>query len=346
MNRKKLYWIFQIAGWLLFIGYECLNYTVLGYFSGKFLLYMTLNAFCFFLVSHGVHLLMKRIKIFGRRASVQLIAFIAGVVLQALLWLGVSLINSGISGFAVSVASFTMFASALINFCIITGGWMTFYWAFNIGRRFNEMQVEKLQMQLAMQHTELAILHSQLNPHFLFNALNSIRSLIISNPAKAREAATLLSSLLRYTLNYGQKKLITLQEEMEMVKYYLQLEKMRFEERLQYSIQHNTHTEKIMIPPVLLLTVTENAVKHGISQHEEGGIITFNICEQNDLLNVTVTNTGQILNPDEPGNGIGMDNSEKRLEMLYSGKAKLELLNGSNNTVITKLEIPVLRNEN
>lgn len=345
-NKKMAYWICQLLGWGSWVLEQFLqlgdmklsiaiDYTWDFFFMAAFGIFIT----------HIYRLSLRNVPVLKLPLYKQLPLLFFFLVLLSTLMYASAVIPAFISGRITAISIQDLSFVQYIEWFPVIAVWMLCYHAYKLSERKIEEERAKTKALEERKNFEMEVLRSQLNPHFLFNALNSIRSLINSNPARAREASTLLSALLRYTLRYDQRMLIPIHEEMEMVKYYLQLEKIRFDERLQYHIHADAQAGNVLVPPLLLLTITENAVKHGISQHEDGGNITFNIYRKNNFITVHVTNTGQILNPDEPSNGIGMDNSEKRLQALYAGKAKLLLYNADSNTVVTEVHVPALYSE-
>lgn len=199
--------------------------------------------------------------------------------------------------------------------------WMGFYFAFTIIDHTRKKEIESLKYSASMNEIELKNLRAQLNPHFLFNSLNSIRALVGIDPEQAKDAITKLSGLLRQSINMGKQGLTTVKEEMELVSSYLKLEKIRFEERLEVEIKMNEGAGSCEIPPLMIQTLVENAIKHGISKSINGGVISIEIqCDGKSLIG-HVKNTGRF-KPDENSTGIGLLNTKKRLELLYGERAE------------------------
>jgi LytS/YehU family sensor histidine kinase len=198
---------------------------------------------------------------------------------------------------------------------------------------------EKLAVEHLAKATELELLKSQLNPHFLFNALNAIKALVSIDPDIARDAIVKLSELLRYTLNYGRRSTVPLREEVGEVEKYLQLEQLRFEERLQVEWEVDPALLEAPFPPAVLLTLAENAVKHGIAQYHEHGVIRIEIRTTGTHLVLTVWNSGTY----HPGEhtGIGLAQIRQRLLALYGNNAHFRIEN-SFGMVMAEIQIPVL----
>jgi LytS/YehU family sensor histidine kinase len=174
-------------------------------------------------------------------------------------------------------------------------------------------------------------LRSQLNPHFLFNSLNSIRALIDLEPEKAKEAVTSLSNLLRKSLVLGRENIVTLEEELEMVSSYLELEKIRFEERLVVKLKLNESLNDFPLPPFSLQMLVENAIKHGISNLVEGGEIIIESRKTEDAVVISVTNSGEITTKSDKG--IGIENTKRRLALQFKDMAEFELIQKENQVI-------------
>ena len=188
---------------------------------------------------------------------------------------------------------------------------------------FNETQ-EKLKLENELRQaalkSELAAIKAQLNPHFLYNVFNTINASIPSENEKTRQMIAQLSDLFRYQLKATKEEVVTIEEELEFVTNYLELEKARFEERLQIEIKVDESLLQEKIPPMLLQPIVENALKHGLSSIIEGGKISISIYKENKKLHFEITDTGigvvdktSLLNK-----GIGLTNTQLRLEKSYN----------------------------
>ena len=206
----------------------------------------------------------------------------------------------------------------LILSVALYAAWVTLYMAFAMQRRRHELAAQ-------LQAAELRLLKSQLNPHFLFNALNGVRSLIADEPARARDAVTQLSRTLRYTLASGEEDLVSLEREIEMVEDYLALESMRLAERLRVEREIEPAARSARIPAMLLQTLVENAIKHGIAELKEGGMLRIEARVVADELRLTVTNPRPAAASNTRIEGVGLKNSTERLRLLFGARAGLRL---------------------
>ncbi len=215
--------------------------------------------------------------------------------------------------------------------------WSGFYYVFAIVEKSRAQEILNLKWEASKNEIELKNLRAQLNPHFLFNSLNSIRALIGLNPEQAKTSVTQLSSLLRKSISLGKLRVISLKEELDLVKIYLDLEQVRFEERLSTDFQISQESLSLEIPPLMIQTVVENAIKHGISQSIDGGIVRVISHKRENTLEITVSNSG-LLKIDQKEEGIGISNTKKRLEILYGKDASFSI-SQVDDEVVVKINI-------
>ena len=230
--------------------------------------------------------------------------------------------------------------SFTLNWMVLLLLWSLFYFAYHYFVQNQRQEIRNLKLITSMREIELSNLRSQLNPHFMFNAMNSIRALIDEDPDRAKIAITELSSIMRNSLLSGRKKLVTLKEELEVVDAYLDLETIRFEERLLVHKNVDPATLPCMIPPMMLQTLVENAVKHGISKLTSGGELFINTRSVGNNLLVDIKNSGQYKPGTAKSTGIGLRNTRKRLNLLFGKKAELSISN-TDGYVSTHVRIPI-----
>jgi hypothetical protein len=216
--------------------------------------------------------------------------------------------------------------------------WLLAYHLYHYAQREISIAQENARLALITRDAQLNNLSAQLNPHFLFNSLNNIKALISDDPKSARRAVDLLSELLRNSLYHGDKQLITVKEELGLAGDYLELEKLRFEERLQYHIEVDDTLLNIALPRLSIQTLTENAVKHGIGKQKNGGLIRIVILKANGYLNISVSNPGT-LTPARELQGLGLKNLNERLQLHYQNEAAFDM-NETGGTVSATIKIP------
>jgi hypothetical protein len=220
--------------------------------------------------------------------------------------------------------------------------WEVIYFGVHYFERLQTSEVEKLRLEVAAKDAELRVLLSQVNPHFMFNCLNSLRALIVEDPARAQSMVTELSNILRYTLQSGRTETVPLESELEAVSAYLKLEGIRLEERLQVRIDVDPLSLETRIPPMLLQTLVENGIKHGVARRPRGGEIRVASQVECQAVKIQVRNSGQLV---EGGNStrVGLDNARERLRLLYGAGASLVLRNSGSDTVVAEISIPLSR---
>lgn len=186
---------------------------------------------------------------------------------------------------------------------------------------------------------ELSALKAQINPHFLYNSLNSISALTSIDPAKAREMCVSLADFMRLTLGMGEKGMIPLREELGLLEKYCAIEKVRFGERLKLSEEVDDEAKKCLLPPLLLQPLFENAVVHGIAQMPEGGWVRLKAIRDGNRLMLTVENSWDPEAGSSRRNGVGLKNVQRRLEARYGSQAQLHA-SSQENVFRVSLQFP------
>jgi hypothetical protein len=245
--------------------------------------------------------------------------------------------------------TFTVTAS-VVNGTIMLLGWFCIYFIYHVYDRVQRLQVEQLQLAASVKEAELRALKSQVNPHFLFNSLNSLRALIDEDAPRARESVTRLANMLRYSLSSGQQETVLLEDELRVVEDYLALEQIRHEERLQVRWGIAPEARRQPLPPMLLQTLVENAVKYGISPRRGGGEVVISAAVEHDALHLRVTNPGE-LGPVASSSaaragsstGVGLRNASERLKLLFGDRAMLRLLAEPVGCVTADVHIPLAK---
>ena len=239
--------------------------------------------------------------------------------------------------------------------------------------------MDTLQLEAMVKALELKTIKAHINPHFIFNSLNSIRALVDENPERARRAITELSNILRSSMQADKSEAVAFEKELFIVKDYLALENMRFEDRLKIEYRVDENTLALPVPPMMLQTLVENAIKHGINKQILGGVVRIISTIKNNFHELSVQNTGYLnghipavasagtdgdyarQNSGRPpvpertgitrsdadssgqafGRGFGLSSTTDRLSLLYGNKAKFEIRQASPTLVEAKVLIPV-----
>jgi two-component system LytT family sensor kinase len=232
-----------------------------------------------------------------------------------------------------------LIAYTLENFLSIIP-WTLIYYFYHYIEKSRKQQFDTLRLEALVKELELKTIKAHINPHFIFNALNSIRALIDENPSRARTAITELSNILRSSMQAEKLETVTFEKELNIVKDYLALEHIRFEDRLmiEYDIDEDTLNQPI--PPMMLQTLVENAIKHGISKQVSGGIVKITSDFKSTFHELIIQNTGR-LNGEINGDGFGLASTKNRLQLLFGEKANFNIKEVNGNTVEATVLIPV-----
>jgi two-component sensor histidine kinase len=222
---------------------------------------------------------------------------------------------------------------------ILIALWLLLYMVWHYLERNRKDVVDRLNLEKTVKDLELKTIKSHINPHFIFNSLNSIRALVEENPKRARTAITELSNILRSSLQVEKMETVPLQKELDIVKDYLALEQMRFEERLKVEMDIDEDTLGQPVPPMMLQTLVENAIKHGISKRINGGVIKIISRFTDNNFELIVQNTGNL--DGHSNDGFGFKSTRDRLKFLFNGKAYFKVEEIEKTKVQSKIIMPV-----
>jgi len=192
-------------------------------------------------------------------------------------------------------------------------------------RALQEKKLNETQLNLLARESELNVLRSQMNPHFLFNSLNSISSLTVSNPDKAREMIIQLSDFLRYALKYRQRDETTFADELKNIELYLSIEKTRFEDKLIFEKKIEAVCLNAKVPNMILQPLVENAIKHGVYESTSPVVITLWCKGTEDYIEIKLKNNYDPAGKSRTGAGLGLKNVENRLQLIYGRKDLLKI---------------------
>ncbi len=338
-KKQNIYWYCQFIGWSLYAAIN-LFFFKLSYSTNYkdillFLIWLPLgititHAYRYFLVKYKV----LKINIFFQ-IPIMIISSIIMSILFFIINIGIVNLFSSTSEEINLIAATSKILSLVLIFII----WSVIYFGFHFFDNYKKTEIQNLKLEANTKEVELNKLKSQLNPHFMFNSMNSIRALVDEDPKKAKVAITQLSNILRNTLMMHKNKYITLEEELVLVKDYLELEHIRFEERLNFNFSIDPSTLSLNIPPMMIQTLVENGIKHGISKYPEGGSITIHSSKTENGFEIKITNTGQLIVQSKSDSGFGIENTKNRLELLFGKKASFFLENLDEKHVISKIQI-------
>lgn len=235
---------------------------------------------------------------------------------------------------------FLVVLSNAFSFFLFYFIWNLIYFVYHYVAKSQKQQLDTLQLESLVKELELKTIKAHINPHFIFNSLNSIRALVDENPERARRAITELSNILRSSINVDKSETVTFEKELAIVKDYLALENMRFEDRLKVEYEVDDDTLDRQVPPMMLQTLVENAIKHGISKQISGGVVRVISDFNGKFHELTVQNTGH-LNGKGTEEGFGLSSTNDRLQLLYGDKGKFEIKQVAPTLVEARVQIPL-----
>ncbi len=349
MNKNRLYWIFQVVGWTLYFCNEILSYSIQYGYENQLLFQALANIVITILLTHTFRFLVKKYNWIILPLTQLAIRVVVGVFLMTLVLVALNLpLDAKYTGELLDhkptliIQYFLTLAKPMLIWILIYGFYhyseeITYY---SEEKRLKE--IEQMKLKSSIKETEAKILKAQMNPHFMFNALNSIRALVLEDPNKAQQGITQLSNILRSSLIADRRTTISLKEELRTVEDYLALEKVRYEERLQTKWNIDDNTLGIQVPPMMLQTLVENAIKHGVQKAINWGFIDISTTLIDEKLYIKIRNTGQLFSTesDSESGGFGLKNTAQRLDILYGNEASFKIYQENNLTVCAEIVIP------
>lgn len=338
-KKNNIYWTCQFIGWTLYAAIN-LFFFKLSYKTNfkdilLFLIWLPLGI----TITHAYRFIVLKYNILKVNVFFQIPIIIVSSLIMSILFfiINISIVNL----FSHSTEEIDLLAatSKILSLVLIFIIWSVIYFGFHFFDNYKKTEIQNLKLEANTKEVELNKLKSQLNPHFMFNSMNSIRALVDEDPKKAKVAITQLSNILRNTLMMHKNKFITLEEELVLVKDYLELEHIRFEERLNFNFDINPNTLTLNVPPMMVQTLVENCIKHGISKYPEGGSISIITLKNENSFEIEIINTGQLNTSIKSHSGVGVENTTNRLELLFGKKASFSLKNLDDKNVISKIII-------
>ncbi len=348
---RRLYWTCQIIGWGLYGGVNLL-FPIRPPTAAAFVSSFAFSA-CGLLLSHGLRALVRRqawlerpIGDLLRRVlgAIFVLAVLMTILAHGYWWLRFVALGDplapGEGRWSPAIPLLLMF-----NMTVMFSLWCGIYFGIAWWRRQERAERARLELQLALADARYETLVAQLNPHFLFNCLNSLRALVTEDPVRTQEAITQLSALLRYTLRTSASGTVTLADEIRIVEAYLALERLRLEERLEVELEVPAAVRPLRVPAMAVLTLVENAIKHGVSREPGRGSIAIRAGEEAGRLILSVRNTGRFV-PGERGAdslGVGLRSIRERLEKMFASAGTLTIGDAGGGWVEARLELPARR---
>lgn len=343
MNRTRAYWLCQFGGWTLLYTVSALVTGLNSSYNVQLFINHATSIVLAVAVTHAFREFSHRVgwtdlslwrlipRIFG--ATLFLTIVFTGLA-DVLVYVGICepLARSPEEYWSISRLVLSLFGGALVMVL-----WLVIYFGIHSFWNYRQAEVDKWKLEAQAETARLKALKLQLNPHFFFNSLNSVRALIAEDPDRAQRMVTRLARLLRTTLQVDDVKTVPLDDELSTVRTYLELEKVRFEDRLQYEIHGTDAARSRPVPFLLVQTLVENGIKHGVATKQGGGTISIEADVRNGALHLRVANPGTLTS--EEG-GVGLDNARERLGLLFGEDASLCVKNADPDTVEARVVLP------
>ena len=313
-------------------------YTV-EYFRGSFAICFVMSqsigfSICFFVI--GLFWLLK-----PRAVLTKLLLLVGTILLGTAIGLVIGVHLAGIK----QADKIYNLPSLIRNMSIgLIFGFIVFYFFLSrhqiryAGSKAREEHLKRLTSEKEMAETKLRLLQAQIEPHFLFNTLSNVLSLLDTDVKKGRAMLLNLTRYLRLTLDKTRSKITTLEQELETVSAYMNIYKVRMGDRLEFSIDVSDDLKQMTLPPMLIQPLVENAIKHGLEPKVAGGRIHISIGRENGILRIVIADTGEGIS-ENAGDGVGLTNIRQRLTSLYGEKARLILKQNAPSGVIAILEV-------
>jgi hypothetical protein len=334
---KPGFWFFQIFGWIGFSITDALTNAAASMSDLKYFIIWLVSIMVGFIISLGLRIYYKHF--FKNNSGILSVAIliISGSLAAALLW---HFIGDFVRHYLIFPSNYEpsyspgKFILRIYMLLWVYLVWSILYFGLKFWVNMVEEKIRAGKADADTRRAQLQMLRYQINPHFLFNTLNSIKALMRRETVVAENMITEFSEFLRYSLRHNDKTFISLEEEIEIVKKYLLLEKIRFEKRLVYSFENTAESLKVLVLCFLLQPFVENAIKHGLKSSPSGIDLYIRSFIKNDELHLEIENSGRwITESDESGTGIR--NVTDRLATAYPGNHTFKIEKGAERVLVT-----------
>ncbi len=352
-QKEALFWKLQTTGWLAFGATRALNAFALGE-DINFQITVIFSVIGGFLITVLLRIIYRKLRRSYLPPLTLILTIISCIVVSAILLSAID-IWIVLQTYYIDIQIYKFAGRTLYDVFVLLI-WTGAYFIINYHFMLMEQKEMYLQAIAQAHQSQLQMLRYQLNPHFLFNTLNAISTLVLDNQSKeANTMLTKLSAFLRFSLVNQPQQKISLKEEIYALWLYLDIEKIRFQDRLILEFNIAKNTEKAMIPSLLLQPLVENAVKYAIAPMEDGGTISLTTSKNDNRLNIVLRDTGPGLpdngilhDPESTSTGVGIANTRERLQKLYPKNHKFVARTHPDGGTEITINIPfeVSKNEN
>ena len=342
-KNSKYYWQCQVLGW----GTMGLSMLFFGYIYGQkinvqFVMRVMVVVMVGIISTHVFRAFIKKAGWMLLPVEKVIPRLIIGAIATSILTGILIIVFNEIFNLAENKLRFDFFTRLLnnsVNAGIFIIPWIMIYYFYHYIEKSRKQQLDTLKLEALVKELELKTIKAHINPHFIFNALNSIRALVDENPNRARTAITELSNILRSSMQAEKLETVSFEKELNIVKDYLALEYIRFEDRLRVEYEIDEDTLDQPVPPMMLQTLVENAIKHGISKQMNGGVVKVISDFKGNFHELVVQNTGT-LNGQRNLDGFGLTSTQNRLQLMFGEKANFSINQLNGNMVEARVNIP------
>jgi two-component system, LytTR family, sensor kinase len=332
-HRKRLFWLFQFLFWFAHSAIYIFNHPQILLHIQNILTH-ALSIFSAFSLSMGLRYLYRKYRCYqftpGALISIIVLYSMFCGLLNGILDRIIGNISFGSSSYPLHFLSVAKLVNLLWNYAYMFVAWSALYIGFKIYEEWVVQKQKAQQAEALAQSAQLAMLRYQLNPHFFFNTLSSVLSLISRDAKKAEEIVIKVSEFMRYSLLADNQQQVPLRREIEIIRHYLDIEKVRYGEKLIVTEEIDPRAQDYPLPVLLIHSLVENAVKHGIETSPLPLRIRITAVVENGGLSLSVENSGTWIEPQPKPEGLntgtGLQNTRKRLEHFYPGNHTFEIL--------------------
>jgi two-component system, LytTR family, sensor kinase len=344
--RLSRYWVFQFAGWGLFALINIFYVLLFNRYETGSLQRILFYSEVGIIFTHFMREVILRSSLLLKDLRSQILTFLLfTIVFSFFITCVVSpfehIFQLRLNAEGRPYSYLSLFITNFIQFIPLLLMWNAIYFMYHFVAKTRKQELDTIKLEALVRQLEVQTIKAHINPHFIFNSLNGIRALIDEEPERARDAISKLSKILRSSLSAEKADTVELGKELEIVRAYLDLESMRFEERLQVEIEVDEITLNNQVPPMMLQTLVENAIKHGISKQMKGGIVKIVSEIKGGHHELLVQNTGHLKGFAKHEGGFGLSSTKERLQLLYGDKASFEIKQVNETLVEAKVLMPI-----
>lgn len=337
-DKEKTFWFLQIFGWIIFFLQYIFVFSPIKDFTFRNLFTRIINLSVGFIISVLLRYRLKRINFLEYSFfSLSIIIFVSSFICSAIWSVGSIVIIESLINNRLTLGNITFWeiVVGVVRNNAVFIGWCGLYFGIKFWMEWISQKEKTDNALLLARNAQFEMLRYQLNPHFLFNTLSSLRALTPADNVKMKEIITKISEFLRYTLIRDNNNEVALSKEIEVIKNYLDIEKVRFEDELVVDFNIDENTENFPIPIFLIHPLVENAIKHGMQTSPIPLKIFITAEIKDQFLNISVVNTGSWIEKEVNNNdGRGIENIKRRLEIFSPNQHKFEVIKNDDSVKV------------